>query len=1058
MRTAKSNSVLLSILLICMLAGPMVGPALADEGPADLLQAQDIIAIFDGASETTTVIWRNYDTNDGTIWTNMTNSRYLVYRSTVRLNESMVLNNTVLPFANISACPPTTALNECPMLWHTVQFPLGPGINGSFYYGVSTILPNGTISALMLPFASLIDDPLYEFTHSITAPFNVNASFDPTSSRTFIQWINLNELSPGTLPEVGPLAYDINVYRHTDPANRSSWASLGMGGNRELIGMLGAGNNSFTFTVPPGTDQLTYYSVTYGLGGYEDTRFLGSNTLDPEWPVWEDNVAPGLLTGGVTAEFQDEPVGGTGNTTITWNDLVAETDGTYHVWRSGSMFNNTTDPYVEHIAAVGPGVGSYVYEVERGTLGYAYYAVTLSDGRGNHNDSITSQVIGGPVLEDAFTYWVAEPTNVQAEYLGGGKTRVTWIDQVGAEGETYHVWYSKTKLSASSNLSNPDVAMLLATVPDGVQQAIVDTPPDVEREAFYCVTSEARYNHLNATFESTDFVQSCIELSVFEDTQAPTPAQLAQPQLQGAQQSVLISWMNSLESGESYDIYRHLGNPFANNESGNITDDPGWELLIADYTPPDIDVTSVLEVYLSEGLDRWSWYALTVTDSWGNERLSLTNRSNVWLIHEDTTAPQAEIAINGFPGGSLQVADHRLTIDVSEPVQEHPIIVVTTADYDPNLGIGITFTPAGELIRAQSLLGSTSRYYWDFSIVSGIDTTNLTVSVTLIDTVGNSNTIVKSDWVIDAKRPTIDLFSPSAESRYLYGDNVRVHGVVSDDVGLLEVTFRFIEVKDFGYENSFEWELVTDVTPGDADPNTLVFDMREPSATFRMAGFHRLEVKAVDLAGNERVAQTIFYVDHCYENMSGFTICASGDDPIAGVGEEEEPIPTLQDPPYIIIIMLAAFNVLMLLFALMMGVLASQDPRRKARGDEEGEFGEEDDWMMEFMGSGDEVGGVADLRGDLDHAPERDLDASKALDEEEKDPFAQETTQTKRRKKKSKKSRKKEIEDDEDDEDDDGDDDDDWGDEDDGDEPAGKKKPKKRGKKGSRRAIKRKKS
>ena len=257
MRTAKSNSVLLSILLIGMLAGPMVGPALADAGDGNLLQAQDIIAIFDEASETTTVTWRNYDTNNGTLWTDMTYSRYLVYRSAVQMNESMVLNGTVLPFANISACPPIYNLNECPGLGHSVQYPLGPGVNGSYYYGVSTILTNGTISALMLPYASQIGEPLYEFTHSITAPFNVNASFDPMTSRTLIQWINLNELSPGTLPEVGPFAYHINVYRHSDPANRSSWVSLEMDGDRQLIGMLGAGNNSFTFTVPPGTDQLT---------------------------------------------------------------------------------------------------------------------------------------------------------------------------------------------------------------------------------------------------------------------------------------------------------------------------------------------------------------------------------------------------------------------------------------------------------------------------------------------------------------------------------------------------------------------------------------------------------------------------------------------------------------------------------------------------------------------------------------------------------------------------------------------------------------------------------
>jgi hypothetical protein len=1042
--------------MLLTVASPLTGLSTAEASEPSDMQAQNIMAIFNAETESTTINWENIQTENGTLWQLLQSTRYLVYRHSEQMNASMVENGTVEYFANVSACP--GALASCSGGQHIVENPLPPGVNGTFYYGIATQLDTGEIVAFLELGSAQTDMAIGEFTHDITAPFNVNATFDPATSKTLVQWINLNELQPGTLPESGPFQYQILVYRHLDPADRSSWPGI----QKELIGQIGAGNTSFTYTVPPFTDVLAYYSVTYVYGNYEDVRFLGSNTLPLLWPVAEDNVPPGLVQGGVTASFVEEPVGGTGNTTVAWVDLLTELNPVYKVWRSGSQFNNTTNPDVLLIATVPPNVGFYEYQVERGMLGFAYYAVTVADARGNHNPFIGDEglVLAGPIMEDAFNHWIAEPTNVQAFYLGGGLTNVSWVDQVGAEGESYHVWHSWTKLTAASNLTLE--ATLMVTVPDGVQQAFVPVPDDKDRLSYYCVTSVTRYNHLNATFENTGFSQNCIQLALREDTLAPAPVQLAQPMLQGSQRTVQLAWINSqAEEYESYSIYRHLGDPFGGNQGGNLSDDEGWELMVDMYTPSEADTTVLREVYLAANLDRETWYALTITDTWGNTRSTFTNRSNAWLVHEDTTPPGAGVTISigtdpGLYDGALKAGDYRLNLFLDEPVYEHPWILVTTADYDSDLGTGHTFTPAGEVTRAAPFLGSTTWYYWDFPIHQGIPTGVLKVTANLIDMVGNSVTLNAENWSIDATNPTITVFSPSTDSSYLYGDDIRIHGVVHDDVGIAQVTFRFIENRGL-FEDEFEWEVAVDVTPADAPPGTFVFDMREPSATFTEPANHKLEIKAIDTAGNEKIYQTRFYVDHCTENIYGLTDCLSGDGPIKEQEEDPAAPITWSDPPYVIIVAVVAFNVLLLFFAILMGIIAAQDPRKKKKGDDD-EFDDEDDWMMEFMGGGsDDVATGVGGKTAMDEAPERDLSKAKTLDaaDDEDDPFASPKVEKKQKKKKrSSKSRKKKVEeepDDDDDFDDDDDDDDDWGDEDD----KPKKKPKRKAVK--RRAVKRKK-
>ncbi len=1051
----RLKTVSMTLILILTMLTPFTSPVTAAGGAAtdEDMQAQNAIAIFNAESEDTTVMWENVNSGLISIAEKLQESRYLVYRSPIQMNTSMIMNNEIPYIGNISAC--VGPLTGCAGQIHNFEYDLPPSQNGTFYYGIATNwedVTNGTwtITAFMELGVSQIGEAIYEFTHDITAPFAVNATYYPELSQTKINWINLNQLSPGSLLETGDNAYVSMIYRHTDPATRENWAFI----NKTLVGNVSAGISTFTFDVPPETDEDVYYSVTYMYLGYEDTRFIGGvNTMDANWPVREDNVAPRLVIGGVFATFAAEPLGGTGNTTITWNDLVQESGATYHVWRSGAPFTNTSDVNVEHIASVSSGIESFRYQVERGTLGNAYYSVTVADSRGNHNTSIDGTVLAGPVVENAFHPWIAEPTNVQAQYVGEGWTNVSWIDQIGAEGESYHVWHSWTRLSESSNLSLE--ATLVATVPDGVQYARIPVPEDKDRMSYYCVTSVARYNHLGATYEDTGFAQNCIQLPINEDTLAPAPIQLSAPLLQN--NIVQLSWINSLaEDYETYTIWRHLGVPLENNETGNISDaDGGWEILIDKYEPHSAETGILREVYLEENLNRNAWYAMTVADSWGNWRDAITNRSNLWLVHEDTTGPNADVLVSldggdGQAGGAQKSGDYRLHIHTNEDLAEFPHIRVYTCDYDGG-SIGNTFTPDDEVTRATPFLSSSSHFIWDFSISSGMNTNDLCVEATLIDMVGNTEILVWDSWTIDAVSPTIELFAPSSENKYLYGDDIRIRGVVTDDVALVEVKYRVIDVREF-YEIPSEWELVTDVTPSDAENNILIFDMKEPSATFIEPGNHKLEIMAIDTAGNEKIFYGSFFVDHCYENLSGMTFCESGSKPFSEETVEPEAPPDLSSPPYVIIIAVAALNVLLLLFTIILGILAAQDPsKKKKKGDDDDDMDEDDDWMLEFMGGGDS-GAAADAGlAELEAAPSRDLSTSKKLEDQD-DPFATEETTTKRRRKSSSKSKSKKKTSDDDD-----DDDDDWGDDDD--EVTEKKRrpaKKRKGKSVKRKTVKRK--
>ncbi len=1009
---------------------------IGDHGDTADLQAHDILVVFDNQYEQTRIMWRNVGTSNIAQLQDLQTAEYSIYRHDSEINASVVENESLIPIATVPAC--TTTLVGCQGLQHEYTYALPPSVNGSFFYGISTECTgcsegnwlNVTRIHHFERSVSNVYDPIIESTHAITAPFLLSGEYDVARGMSELTWVNLNTILPGSIPDNG---YAIKVYKHENKANRSIWPMLGA----ELLTMLPPSTTYYEHPVAEETDGDSYYSVTYQLQSdmYEDLRFIESNTL--EVPIHEDNVPPGNVT-TISAQFTPTAEEGTGVTSVFWDDIAGESGETYHIWRSGAPFDNTSHPDVVAIGTSVEGNERFDYELERGTIGFSYYGVTVSDALGNHENNISATAITGQISEDTFSPWVAEPTDVQAVYIGNGQTTITWTDQLGVEGEIYHVWFSEgIQLTASSNVSRD--ATLIDSVPDGVQTATATIPMNVARKSYYCVTTEARY-HTNATYEDFRFQQNCAA-PVDEDTLAPSATLLSTPSLhvQGDSKFILFQWLNNInENDESYTLYRHAGEPWENDTtSGQISIDDGWEVVLGPIAAPENTEPSMMrQRYLEDNVDSEAWYALTVTDLWGNENTAATAPGNAYLVREDTTPATATVHVESEDEDgetiivqSLNEGEYEMIFTVDETLSEHPIINVTTSDisYDPETGAvvaGYAFTDQISTVRADPVQNKENTYRLRMTVPSGLETTPLNVEYTLFDSVGNVATEFLSNWTIDSVSPMITLYAPSSTSTYLYGEYVRVHGAVVDDVGIMEVRLKFEKGLDSYPTTKTEWFTVNDLTTMDGDGRTMVFEWSDPAASWPVKGAQLVTIEATDLAGNREQMSVIFQVDLCQRTSSGMTICSTEVDELKPQDLDFDGIPdTMDECPdtpdgeivgadgcapagpfsgtYLLVYTVGGINILLLFVAIISAILAGRDPaKRHSRGDEE-EMTEEDDWMMEFMGStSDDAGSADDVRADL-AALNEDEEEEEEEEEEEDDLFGEKISRPARRRRKS---------------------------------------------------------
>ncbi|SVD32197.1 uncharacterized protein METZ01_LOCUS385051, partial [marine metagenome] len=172
------------ILMVLILALPLlpisgVSASLSDEGEGWALQAQDIVAIFESNAESTTITWRSID--DANFAEKLWDATFHVYRHDQPMNETLI--SGMNPIFSIDACDKIETGNPNDCLGgrvdgiHSVTYQISPGVNGSYYYAVTTELLNGTETMELTPDASQLSVPVLEVTTAVRTPFYVQGEF-----------------------------------------------------------------------------------------------------------------------------------------------------------------------------------------------------------------------------------------------------------------------------------------------------------------------------------------------------------------------------------------------------------------------------------------------------------------------------------------------------------------------------------------------------------------------------------------------------------------------------------------------------------------------------------------------------------------------------------------------------------------------------------------------------------------------------------------------------------------------------------------------------------------
>ena len=273
-----SRSRAIAVLIILLMSALPLAPiaSAVDVGDPELLQAQDISVNYDSVSETTTITWRNIGDEGGVVelFDKLWDSSYHVYRHTEVITSTNVASLEAIA-GPIVACDKAVIggnPGHCRGEGGSVQHPghsltveIQPGVDDIFYYAITTTLPDDTVTTLFDDGASNYSTGVSEVTSPIRSPYNIQASYDPNSQETTINWINYNDLNP-ILPTDGDDAYTTNLWRTDVPVSRVN--AGGLLGAISPVAVLESGNSSYTYEIPQDTSRESYYSVTYNLPNF----------------------------------------------------------------------------------------------------------------------------------------------------------------------------------------------------------------------------------------------------------------------------------------------------------------------------------------------------------------------------------------------------------------------------------------------------------------------------------------------------------------------------------------------------------------------------------------------------------------------------------------------------------------------------------------------------------------------------------------------------------------------------------------------------------------------
>jgi flagellar basal body-associated protein FliL len=164
------------------------------------------------------------------------------------------------------------------------------------------------------------------------------------------------------------------------------------------------------------------------------------------------------------------------------------------------------------------------------------------------------------------------------------------------------------------------------------------------------------------------------------------------------------------------------------------------------------------------------------------------------------------------------------------------------------------------------------------------------------------------------------------------------------------------------------------------------------------AGQHAITVRGIDTAGNEVSQRVVFVVDFCRNNLEGETICTFEED-LKEAPEPEQITPSMSDPPYLLVWIAVAVNILLFIVALTIVQTSMAGPKKKKAGEEEDE-----DWMSEFIGTSQDLDMDAITGTGSTTEPENEekkaVEAEPEPEADEDDPFAVNLVQRKTRRKK----------------------------------------------------------
>ncbi len=1012
------------------------------------LPAIGISVSFDSITEKSTISWYNIDGEgldnqaEAEVFANLQSSTYFVYRHSSRITEININSLQPLSELTISACTSsnqffckngTSPYHE----GHSVEYQILPEVSGEFYYAILTEQSDGTRTTNLYCGQNTMCNPVNETSEPVRTPSLLSASFNPQSETTILSWVNYNQLNPESLPEDGPNALTIRVWRHTMSVDRTNGYVLPTSTSTYLVGEITSSYTTFSMPVPSNIQRTVYYSVTYYLPNhlgqgmdYEDLRFElpdgGVNTNTLANPVIEDTSNP-VIPGGVDAVFQSSNLTGNGITNITWTDAYGEVGEIYTIWRSRLPITDVYEPGVIMLGSSMEGVEVYPHQINRGTLGYYYYCVTIEDSNSRSNLTIEDSNCV-EVWEDTFDPWITEPTDLSAEYIGNTITKVSWTDQIGVEGETYNVWRSNSVITSSTFISNPPE--LVASINANYEFADVIVNSTWSEDSYYCVTTKARYNleefqsfenrvfdDDEGTYEDFRFIQNCIG-PVAEDIEPPRKTPLNSVDVwRVGNVAVRVNFQQIIEeSGETYYIYRCTDPSIFGDDGLSSLSLSAWELVQGpiDFANED-EPSQTVSISIDGGLDREVWYAVAAMDTDGNLQFDLEENYNARLVDEDTLGPDLSISVLGVEGTSMKAGTYTIQAILAEPSGPNlPKISIIDSEGE-NIVLGLFMIPTG---------GGSNSYTYQFTLTDTIPAGTLTIRVVGFDEFGNQAETEDTNYSADGTNPNLILYSPSSSSTgssYRYGDNLMISGGASDDVGIGAIQIRF--TRNIGMEGEVEesWQNLDVLMDQGSEENGVSFFVTYAAKNFEI-GKHRLEVRAVDLAGNYDSAEIEFFVDRCEQVETGELQCVFAD---SLEPDEEQASIELEafSAPYMFTYILAAFNI----FAFIMIILTLMTAGRSPGSDEEDEG---EDWMKEFIGTSAEpdMDDIAGTKVDpMDSAPERDIDQAKKLDDDDDDDlFGEAAPKPKRREKKEKApSRKRRIRRSKTDDEDDGDDEDD---------------------------------